>query len=65
MKLIKLYISRDKACLVAFVLIIAGALVWFTFRSYRDPVVTEVTIESSKVTEPITVLQWMKLLFRR
>ena len=39
--------------LAVFVLLIAGGLVWFTFRSYRDPVVTEVTIESSKVTDPI------------
>lgn len=47
------YLSRNKVCLVVSVLLAAGILVWFTLRSYRDPVVTEVTIESSKVTNPV------------
>ena len=47
------YLSKSKACLAVLVLLTAGILVWFTLRSYRDPVVTEVTIESSKVTDPV------------
>ena len=44
---------RKKACLAVIVLLTAGVLAWFTFRSYRDPVITEVTIESNKVTNPV------------
>lgn len=40
-------------CLTALVMIIAAMLVWFTLRSYRDPIVTEVTIESSKVSKTV------------
>ena len=40
-------------CLAAFILLAAGVLAWFTFHSYKDPIVTEVNIESSKVTKPI------------
>lgn len=53
MKQLKLIFRKKKACFAALVLIIACILVWFTLRSYRDPVVTEVTIESSKVTNPV------------
>lgn len=53
MKHIKLKFSRIKVCLVVLIIMIAGVLVWFTLRSYRDPVVTEVTIESSKVADPV------------
>ena len=47
-----LSLNRNKAYIAALVLLVA-VLVWFTFRSYRDPVVTEVNIESSKVTNPV------------
>lgn len=40
-------------CLTALVMLIAVMLVWFTLRSYRDPIVTEVIIESSKVSKPV------------
>ena len=53
MKYIKAFFSIKKICLVALLLLAACVLVWFTRRSYRDPVVTEVTIESSKVTDPV------------
>ena len=49
----KLFIYRKKTCLVIFLLLTAGMLVWFTLRSYRDPIVTEVTIESGKVENPV------------
>ena len=42
-----------KVCLVAFIFLAVCILIWLTRRSYRDPVVTEVNIESSKVTDPI------------
>ena len=46
--------GRKKLYLFAvLILLIAGVLAWFTFRSYRDPVVTEITIESSKVIHPV------------
>lgn len=48
-----LNISRNKAYLTLLVLLIAVILVWFTLRSYRNPVVTEVTVESIKVTDPV------------
>ena len=51
LKIIKL--SRIRACIVVLVFLTVGILVWSTLRSYRDPVVTEVTIESSKVTNPV------------
>lgn len=47
-----LFAGRKKMCLFIF-LLLAAVLVWSTLRSYRDPVVTEVTIESSKVTNPV------------
>lgn len=39
--------------LVVFAVFIVLLLFRFTLRSYRDPVVTEVTIENSKVTDPV------------
>ena len=48
-----LSINRSKVCLVISLLLIVGVLVWFTLRSYRDPIVTEVTVESNKVTDPV------------
>lgn len=42
-----------KACIAVLILLAACVLIWFTDRSYRDPVVTEVNIDSSKVTNPI------------
>lgn len=48
-----LNINRKKACLALFIFLTASVLIWFTDRSYRDPIVTEVTIESSKVNNPI------------
>ncbi len=48
-----LNLSKKKICLIVLVLLAAGVLVWLTLRSYRDLVVTEVTIESSKVTNPV------------
>lgn len=53
MKLIKLNFNRNKVYLIAFVLLTVSVLVWFTLRSYRNPIVTEITIESNKVTEPV------------
>lgn len=53
MKHIKPHVSRRKVCAAVLLLLAAGALVWLTIRSYRDPVVTEVTVESSKVTNPV------------
>ena len=46
-------LGRTMVCLAVLIILTAGVLVWFTIRSYRDPVVTEVTIESSKVTAPV------------
>ena len=51
--MINLYISRKKACLAIFVLLSAGFLAWITLLSYRNPVVTEVTIKSSKVSDSV------------
>ena len=42
-----------KVCLAALILLAACVLFRSTYRSYRDPVVTDVTIESSKVTDPV------------
>ncbi len=53
MKHIKSIFTRKKTSLIAVILLTAFVLIWFTFRSYRDPVVTEVNIESSKVTNPV------------
>lgn len=44
---------NKKACHAALALLAVCVLVWFTRRSYRDPIVTEVAIESSKVSSPI------------
>ncbi len=53
--------SRSKICIVILILILAGAIVWLTIRSYRDPVVTEVTIESSKVIIPVRYVYFADL----
>ena len=53
LKLKKPRFSRTKTCLTVFVLLVVCAIVWSTLRSYRNPVVTEVTIESDKVTNPV------------
>ena len=45
--------SRNKGCFAALVILIVAVLIWLTLRSYRDPIVTEVSIESSKVTDPV------------
>ena len=50
MKLRKIKFSKRIACIIGFVLLIAGTLIWLTVRSYRNPVVTEVTVENDKVT---------------
>ena len=44
--------NRNKIC-IAVLLLLAVILIWSTLRSYRDLVVTEVSIESSKVTNPV------------
>lgn len=48
-----LHIKRKIVWLAALVLLTAGILIWFTLRSYRDPVVTEISIESDKVTNSV------------
>ena len=53
MKRIKIKFSSIVACIAVLVLLTAGVIVNLTLRSYRDPIVTEVTIESSKVTNPV------------
>ena len=53
MKPVKSFFSAKTLCLAAFVLLAASVLIWFTRRSYRDPVVTEVTIESGKAASPV------------
>ena len=53
MKHIKLFFSRNKVCLAVILLLTSGFLIWLTLCSYRNPIVTEVIIESSKVTNPI------------
>ena len=53
MKHIKSFFSTKKVILAAIILLIVFILVWSTCRSYRDPVVTEVTIENSKVSETV------------
>ena len=50
MKRIKLKISSIVVCITVFLLLTAGVIAGLTLRSYRDPVVTEVSIESSKAT---------------
>ena len=45
--------NRKKACIAVLLLLTGGILAWLTIRSYRDPVVTEVIVESSKVTNPV------------
>lgn len=45
--------NRIKVYLAIIVVLTVGILVWFTARSYRDPIVTEVTVESNKVTGPV------------
>ena len=61
MKHIELKVRRIKVCIAVLILLIAGAFVWLTLRSYRDPVVTEVTIESSKVTNPVRYVYFADL----
>ena len=56
MKQIKSFFTIKKACLAALILLTACVLIWFTNRSYIDPVVTEVNIESSKVKNPIRLV---------
>lgn len=53
MKHRKPYFSIKKMCIAALFLLTVFVLVWFTLRSYRDPVVTEVSIESSKAANPV------------
>ena len=53
MKYRKFHFGKVKVCLAVLLLAAVGVLAWFTFRSYRDPVVTEVTIKSSKVTDSV------------
>ena len=53
MKHKKTFFNLKRVCLAALLLLAACVLVWLTRRSYRDPVVTEVSIESSKVTNPV------------
>ncbi len=53
MKHIKFIFTKKRISIAAAILLAACVLVWFTVRSYRDPVVTEVNIESSKVTDPV------------
>ena len=53
MKLIKQFFNIKTVCIAAFLLLAACILVWFTLRSYRRLVVTEVTIESSKAINPV------------
>ncbi len=53
MKLLKQFFNIKIVCIAAFLLLAACILVWFTLRSYRHLVVTEVTIESSKTVNPV------------
>ena len=53
MKQKKINFGKKRVCLGVIVILIAVALFWLTFRSYRNPIVTDVTIESNKVTNPI------------
>ena len=61
MSLIKSFLSTKKVCLVAIILLTSCVLVWSTRRSYRNPVVTEVTVENSKVTDPIRFVYFADL----
>lgn len=49
----KFFSNKNRAWIAALILLIIAVLIWTTLRSYRDPVVTEVSIESSKVTNPV------------
>ncbi len=53
MKLIESSVTMKKVCLAVVIFLVICVLVWFTLRSYRDPIVTEVTVESSKATDPV------------
>ncbi len=53
MKPVRSIFSMKNVCLAAFILLAACVLIWSTRRSYRDLVLTEVAIESSKVTDPV------------
>ena len=53
MKSEKTIFSLKKVCFAVLIFVTACVLFWFIYRSYRDPVVTEITIESSKVTDPV------------
>ena len=53
MKPVRSSFSMKNVWLAVLILLAACVLVWFTRRSYRDPVVTEITIESSKVTDSV------------
>ena len=53
MKHIRSLVRMKNLLLAAVILLAVCVLVWFTRRSYKDPVVTEVTVESSKVTDPV------------
>ena len=53
MKQIKSNVTMKKACIAVLISLAACVLIWFKLRSYRDPVVTEVSIDSSKVTNPV------------
>ncbi|MBR6208192.1 MAG: metallophosphoesterase [Oscillospiraceae bacterium] len=53
MKFMISFFSPKKLCLAAFILLAAFVLVWFTSRSYTDPVVREVSMESDKISDPV------------
>ena len=54
-------LSMKKVWLAVLILLAACVLGWFTYRSYRDLVVTEVTIESGKVTDPVRFVYFADL----
>ncbi len=53
MEQIRSLFSMKNMLFASVILLAVCVLFWSTRRSYRDPVVTEVTIESSKVADPV------------
>ncbi len=53
MKLRKINFGKKIACIASLIILIAGAFIWLTRRSYKALIVTEVSIESDKVTNPV------------
>ena len=49
----KTFFSLKKVCIAALIFLTACVLIWSICRSYKDLVVTEITIESSKATNPV------------